>query len=345
MINKQRVQRIRNIIYTILVLIIFVPFLLVIVLSFRLIGLLTNVSAYFEVNPPSVSEQAPEQSDSGYVIPPVEQSLAGEINGKPEPGDEPAGDAAGQGNDAATDNGEYVKNTYSPASYPSLYFETLPVFQPAGVQAVYLTFDNTPASQADGILSVLSKHDVKATFFVWWNETLGDGNGSFYQNITADGHSIGIHAASMEDSYSTIYSSIDYFLETYARIFNAIYAETGVKTRLYRLPGGSVSPQNPSRQAALTGIKAELDSRGFLQYDWNASGEDAVVPALSKDQILRNMKNSLGSDGNLVVLLHDGTGSDSTTQALDAFISEYKAAGYSFETLSADTKPVSFLDK
>lgn len=374
MINKQRVQRIRNIIYGSIFIFIFLAIIFIIALGLRLSGLMTDIAAYLaQDNSPAVSQSAemgsePGQQDAGVVSSqqeptpePSSESSAAEstapagdledevlTDGPEEPDiaaddDPPTVINSGTGGPAGA--GEYVQNTYSPSAYPDLMFDTLPVALPSAENTLYLTFDNTPSSQAAAILDVLDKHGVKATFFVWWNESMADENLRFYNQLHKGGHQIGIHSATNTKSFSELYASRDSFLNEYNEIFSKIHAETGQKTRLYRLPGGSVSPQNPQRQAVLKEIKSELDARGFLQYDWNASAQDAVVPSLSKDQILRNIENSMGDDGQVVILLHDGTGSTSTVEALDAFIDKYKKAGYSFRTLEYDTEAVSFLDK
>lgn len=349
MINKQRVQRIRTVIYTILILIVFIPILLIMALSIKTIGMLNDITALLRQNQPSISQsQLPsEQSgQDGATIEPEPQSLilsSPEDAEQPPPFKEESRDASRQ-DDVSSVAGEYVQNMYSPTTFPGLYFETLPVPQSSAEKTLYLTFDNTPSLQPQPILDVLKKHGVQATFFVWWNDSLDQLNNTFYKSLLDSGHQIGIHSGTNTDSFSEIYSSSDRFLIAYNEIFDQIYVQTGIKTRLYRLPGGSVTPENPQRQAVISEIKAELDARGFLQYDWDASAQDAVIPSLSKEQILHNIKNSIGRSGQVVILLHDGTGSTSTAQALDSFIEEYKAAGYSFRTLDYDTKPVSFLD-
>lgn len=376
MINKQRVQRIRTVIYVLIVLVIFIPVILVITLSVRLLSVLSSIDAYFAQEAPAITQTAPdalappdmeqsEEQDSGYVIEPEGQTLKPEdvedetptIRDEEAPlaanNGEPSGSTGPGGDEPETNDGEYVQNTYSPTSFPELYFEEIPVpttesptssAASTGRGTIYLTVDNTPSFQSDLLLDVLRKHKVNATFFVWWNSSLGERNIGFYRTLINEGHCIGIHSASNVESFSRLYASTDQFLSGYDEFFQLLETETGVRPRFYRLPGGSVSPGNPSRQAVLTNIKSELDSRGFLQYDWNASAQDAVSPALDKEQILRNINQSLSDTGHVVVLLHDGTGSSSTADALDQFIAACKADGHQFGILQPDLKPVSFLD-
>lgn len=359
MINEQRVQRIRTVIYACLLLIVLVPIVLMLVVSIKTLGVLSDLNAYLASNPLASSAQTPENADGGQgasdpdgiSLQPQEDATPGQQakTEKEEPLQEvlPAGDRENQpsGTETAGDEnqGRYVANTYLPDFRPHLYFDTLPQFDSHIPQTIYLTIDNTPAHRADEILRVLDKHDVNATFFVWWNDSMGAENYDFYRRLLADGHQIGIHFSSNSLSFSEMYASSAAFLEQFDLMFQTLLAETGAKPRLYRLPGGSVTRQNPERQAVLQEIKTELDARGFLQYDWTASGQDAVPYILTKDQVLRNVKNTMGQQNNPVVLLHDGTSSDATVQALDALIQEYKTLGYRFEVLQEHTRPTSFL--
>ena len=74
MINRQRVQRIRELIYALIVLVISIPIILVIVLSIHLIDLLAEMKDFYLVqNPPEVSQSQSETiqpSNDGYMIEP-----------------------------------------------------------------------------------------------------------------------------------------------------------------------------------------------------------------------------------------------------------------------------------
>lgn len=356
MINEKRVQRIRKIIYAFIVLIIIAPVILMAIIGFKLIWTLDALQSTLSGTSQSQSAQVtpPGNNDNEYVIPSSDKSEASKSDvaeSSTSPDEKPPKDLdessqLGQDNVVDVDSGRYQINTYLPASYPNLYFETIPVVDtPVDTSTLYLTFDNTPALQGGEILSVLQKHDVRATFFVWWNDTMGDKNYEYYKTIVDSGHQIGIHCGGSATRLSTMYAGVDSFLGEFDRVFTAVETKTGASPRIYRLPGGSINRQNSQRQQVLSDIKSELDARGFLQYDWNASAQDAVSPALSKEQVLRNLERSLGESEQIVILMHDGTGSSSTAQALDEFIAQQKAAGMNFDVLSEHEKPVSFLDQ
>jgi peptidoglycan/xylan/chitin deacetylase (PgdA/CDA1 family) len=358
MINKQRVKRIKNVIYSVIVVLVFLPLVLLIALCISMIGFLSDTSGALDrietyvadgVQPsiqPSAATDSPEIEGQAFdpaASTPELSPSGGQADSPLEPDDEPGGDtdtpASGDSPPGA------APNIYQPVSYPELYFDTVPTPQTLSGDTLYLTFDNTPSSNFSDILAVLEKHGVKATFFVWWGDTGGTPSiGSDYRAVLDAGHSIGIHSGDPSLPLSSLYASVDAFMQDFSFMFREIEAQTGVRTRLYRLPGGSVNAYNGSRQTMLSEIKKELDARGFLQYDWNASAQDAVYPPLSMQQILGNLYTTIEKGERIVVLLHDGTGSDSTIRALDAFIPQCLADGYTFKALDYDTVPVSFLE-
>lgn len=345
MINQRRVRFLRKLIYAFIVLIIFLPIILMTALNWKMTRLMDVITQTLERSRFVVQEaQTPTQyPDEGYVIPaehsgmkPEDQSVKQEEKISQDPAV-----ASGQIPEATVTPLESTKNAYQPADYPNLYFDTLSPAFPLSGKTVYLTFDNTPSFRVDDLLALLDRQKAKATFFVWFASS---GDQEVYNKIIKSGHSIGIHSYSPTDSFAEIYSGRDYFFKQFDDIFHMIESATGVRTRLYRLPGGSINQKNPERQALIAEIKAELDARGFLQYDWNASAQDAVYPAISKETILNNIVTTFPDDGG-VILMHDGTGSESTLNALDELITNYKAQGFQFKAIDYGTAPVSFLDK
>lgn len=75
--------------------------------------------------------------------------------------------------------------------------------KPSG-KIVYLTFDDGPGEYTSKLLDILSKYNVKATFF-----TVGSGHPDLLKAEADAGHSIGIHSATHD--YSKIYASEDAF--------------------------------------------------------------------------------------------------------------------------------------
>ncbi|MDL2233943.1 polysaccharide deacetylase family protein [Ruminococcaceae bacterium OttesenSCG-928-L11] len=363
MINRQRVQRIRRVIYSVIVILIFVPLILLIALCISMIGFIGDASRSLErIETYIVGEAAPAgQSDpqSATADPPVVGQASGsgpadvsQAASKEDPTD--ASQAADDEPDAPTaaldtpdspESATLSPNSYVPVSYPAVYFDTVPAPSTLDPQALYLTFDNTPSQYFDDILAVLQKHDVPATFFVWWGDAGGaPSTGADYRALLNAGHSIGIHSADPSLPLSRLYADVDSYLADFSDIFTKIEEETGHRTRLYRLPGGSANPYSPARQQVLSDIREEMTRRGFLQFDWTASAQDAVNPPLSMQQILSNLHTTIEKGSRVIALMHDGTGSDSTVQALDVFIEQCLADGYTFHAIDADTVPFSFID-
>lgn len=76
MINKERVQRIRNLIYSLLILLIFVPVILIIVLCFRMVGAIDELSVYLS-QAQSMTQTEPVSEQQGGVAPdPENQALS-----------------------------------------------------------------------------------------------------------------------------------------------------------------------------------------------------------------------------------------------------------------------------
>ena len=72
--------------------------------------------------------------------------------------------------------------------------------------------------RSPGLLDILKKYNVKATFFV-----VGEGNLSILKRINAEGHTIGLHTNTHE--YSKIYANDEAFFADLQTISNKVYAQ------------------------------------------------------------------------------------------------------------------------
>lgn len=128
----------------------------------------------------------------------------------------------------------------------TLYFVQLPQFlnqispknitwcKPNTSRSVYLTFDDGPHPEiTPWILSELTKHQAKATFFC-----LGE-NAMKYEKlihaILEEGHTIGNHGYRHVDGWKV---SSKYYLENYQQGKTTLEAITGKEINLYRPPYG-----------------------------------------------------------------------------------------------------------
>lgn len=198
---------------------------------------------------------------------------------------------------------------------------------------VYLTFDDGPSDHTYSILSYLEQYNIKATFFVVPNRT--EGCYAKLKAIADAGHSIGVHSAS--HVYKDIYASVENFLEDFHEAWDIIYDATGIKTEIFRFPGGSVNDFNADTRDH---IIQEMTRRGFRYFDWNVDSNDAGGANWT------DMYNSIPKDisGNYrsVVLMHDSASTPNTVLVLGDVLQVLVNEGYKFDKINNDTMPVQF---
>jgi cellulose synthase/poly-beta-1,6-N-acetylglucosamine synthase-like glycosyltransferase/peptidoglycan/xylan/chitin deacetylase (PgdA/CDA1 family) len=191
-------------------------------------------------------------------------------------------------------------------------------------RTIALTFDDGPDPRwTPKILDMLSKHQVKATFFLVGAQVAR--HPDVTRRLVAEGHEIGAHTFTHPRLADMPQWRRD--LE-FAQTKLAIAYSAGVTTSLQRPPYSS-SPkaldepgwstvQDAGRQGYVT-VLSDTDSR-----DWGRPGVDAIV---------RNATPA--ENAGAVVLLHDAGGDRAqTVAALDRLIPQLKQRGYRFTTIS-----------
>ncbi len=178
---------------------------------------------------------------------------------------------------------------------------------------VYLTFDDGPSRYTDDILDILDMYNVKATFFVVGKED--DHSKEMMQRIVEEGHSIGMHSYSHK--YSEVYQSEESFTEDFVKIQDYVYDITGVRSTIYRFPGGSSNTVSDTPMEQLT---AYLESQDVTYYDWNISSGDGGSRILEVEELVDNCTRDITKHKNSVILLHDSAGKHTTVEALPAII-------------------------
>jgi peptidoglycan/xylan/chitin deacetylase (PgdA/CDA1 family) len=177
---------------------------------------------------------------------------------------------------------------------------------------VYLTFDSTPGANTDAIMDILDSYQVKATFFV-----AGDVSEEYYdtvRRIVNDGHSLGMH--SFSNQYSTIYASTEAFADDLQQISDYLFEITGVRSDLYRFPGGSGNEISNVDMAEFVHI---LNLNDISFFDWNVSSGDAASDYSSED-VVNNVLEGISQYKTSVVLLHDAPDKSETVAALATLI-------------------------
>lgn len=194
---------------------------------------------------------------------------------------------------------------------------------------VFLTFDDGPTEEVTPhILDILDKYNIKATFFVLGTRVKQ--NPDILKRAYESGHYIANHGYSHK--YSKIYESVDTILEEYNKTEDAIREALGnpdYKSHLFRFPGGSKGgPYEKIKKEARTKLKEE----GIAYLDWSALTYDAGG-AKTKEDILKNLKDTLNGWDNVVILMHDAADKKITYETLEDVIKYLQEQGYAFKNI------------
>lgn len=188
------------------------------------------------------------------------------------------------------------------------------------IRKVYLTFDDGPSENTGKILDILDDYNVKATFFV--NGRTDDHSKKMYKRIVDEGHTIGMH--SYTHNYSQVYASLSSFKKDFSSIQDLVYDYTGVKSDLYRFPGGS---SNQVSDTSMSTLIRFLNKEHVRYFDWNVSSGDATSNEESSDEIIENVMRDVVKYKTSVVLMHDAATKDTTVKALPELIQRIQKEG------------------
>ena len=254
---------------------------------------------------------------------------SGDIASSTGSGAQSSGQPTSSSSDKPADNPASSDSPYA-ALYPDMYV-TAPTTYFREKGTVYLTFDDGPNENTADKLYILRSRGVKATFFV-----VPDRSAACTQRlkaIVADGHAIGVHSTSHE--YKEIYASVEAYLKDFYEAWDTIYDATGVKTEIFRFPGGS---KNDYNEATRDAIIKEMTRRGFRYYDWNVDSGDAA--GANWTQMHNSIPRDIEDKYRSIVLMHDRT---NATLVLDDVISVLLSEGYKLDKINNDTQPVQFI--
>ncbi|MBE9215581.1 polysaccharide deacetylase family protein [Plectonema cf. radiosum LEGE 06105] len=188
--------------------------------------------------------------------------------------------------------------------------------KPAGNKKVIaLTFDDGPwKNTTRQTLDILKKNNIKGTFFVV-GQALKN-NPQLGKQIITEGHAIANHT--WHHWYHFMNPQVAAF--EIDKTTDLIYQVTGVKTNLFRPPGGHLS----------NGLVAHARNKKYATLMWSADSRDFQQPAPAT--LVNNVIKNARPGG--IVLLHDGGGDRTRTiQALPQIIAKLKQQGYSFVTI------------
>lgn len=193
----------------------------------------------------------------------------------------------------------------------------------------FLTFDDGPSqSVTPKILDTLKKENIKATFFVLG--TMVKSNPDVLKREYEEGHYIGNHGYS--HVYKNIYANKNNPLEEYKKtnqiIQNAL-ENPNYQSNVFRFPGGSIGGYYDKMK---TEAKKVLKENNIAYLDWNALTNDSDG-AKTKEDIIKNLKNTTKGKNSIVVLMHDAPNKSLTAETLPDVITYLKEQGYTFKNL------------
>lgn len=182
-------------------------------------------------------------------------------------------------------------------------------------KVIALTFDDGPWPESTAqVLKILKENDIKATFFV-----VGQ-NVKNYPDLTkqlvAEGHTIANH------TWHHWYHFMNPQTAAYEidNTTNLIFQLTGVKTNMFRPPGGNMH----------NGVAAYARNSKYAIIMWSSDSMDYSRPSVPR--LINNVFRAAKPGG--IVLMHDGGGNRSqTVQALPTIINNFRKQGYSFVTV------------
>ncbi|MBD2041351.1 polysaccharide deacetylase family protein [Microcoleus sp. FACHB-672] len=181
-------------------------------------------------------------------------------------------------------------------------------------KVVALTFDDGPWPDTLPILNILKQNKIKATFF-WIGRHLQT-YPEIGKKVVAEGHAVGNH------TWNHQYHQVDHFTATreIEDTGSLIYKITGVKTAMFRPPGGILN----------NGLAAYAQAQKMVVAMWSTDTKESYSP--SPEEIINTVLSNAQSGA--VVLMHDGGGNHSNTlKALPQIIAGLKKRGYKFVTL------------
>lgn len=202
-----------------------------------------------------------------------------------------------------------------------------------GKKIAYLTFDDGPSEHStEKILDILKQNDIKATFFTLGSSIEKNSRAQqLLKRIANEGHAVGSHGYSHD--YSILYPNRTVDVEAVINDFkknDEILKEMLGKyfsTRLIRLPGGHSSWKGTEP------LDKYLKENNIWQVDWNALNGDAEGKDFPKEVLLNRLKETVGAQDVVIILMHDTDNKKGTVEYLQSAIDYLKSQGFEFRTL------------
>lgn len=84
-------------------------------------------------------------------------------------------------------------------------------------------------------------------------------------------------------------------------------------------------------------LTKQVTDKGYQYFDWNVSSSDATGFGVPASEIVKSA--CVKDSGNLVILMHDTVGKETTVEALPKIIEYYKNRGFEFRALTTESYP------
>ena len=207
--------------------------------------------------------------------------------------------------------------------------------EPEG-KVVYITFDDGPCATTPQLLDVLDQCNVKVTFFVTAQFMNDEALVEQMREIHQRGHKVAVHSYTHE--YGQIYSSVSAFMEDYERMDALIYEATGEHSKIFRFPGGSNTGYNSTIRTELI---QEVNNRGLIYHDWNAY--DGDCDGYTGQDLINRAVTECSYTDRAVLLMHNIPGKETVIESMPEIVRQLREAGYSFDMMSDDMKPIQFI--
>lgn len=195
---------------------------------------------------------------------------------------------------------------------------------------VYLTFDDGPSKNTEGLLKILADEEVPATFFV-----VGENAERHPERIKAideAGHLVANHTYS--HNTKEIYKNADALLDNIKKCQDVLVSILGedYPTDLFRFPKGSTNK-------GCRDLRKDVREAGYRYFDWNALNGDAETGEYKRtaQELYERFKQTVddvdGRKNEVIVLMHDTNSKENTVAMLQDAIRYLKSLGYEFRTL------------
>lgn len=197
---------------------------------------------------------------------------------------------------------------YVQALFPGLTWK-----MPSGQKTIYLTFDDGPIPEVTPwVLDTLRQYNAKATFFC-----VGDNVKKYpeiYDQVKADGHSVGNHTLNHLSGWST--ENISYF-------HNIRHCARIVHSGLFRPPYGKLRPS-----------QIQFLSRHYHIIMWDVLSADFDADISPEDCFQNVIQNA---DQGSIVVFHDSLKAATNLRyALPLVLNHFTVLGYTFSALNSN---------